>query len=267
MAKGKNRKQILGFQGSIQSDKYADWDFLYTVSVAKDNLYNIGDVVDLADGRQFRYARSTGATVIPTSKGCEFTSTGYTAIGTFATSHAIGVKEVTVPAGTHAALTADELRGGYAIIFDGASDLYTTTRGIIGNDAAIANAAFKIQLDSSLTYAVTASTSKIETYQNPWGYLTGASISAKPKAGLAASYVSAVAQYFWVQTKGLTWVTPQDATVGANGGIGCYWRQQGNIESTNTSLAVTTAALDSSQYAGFVVEGSYTGNGPLFMLT
>jgi len=218
------------------------------------------------DGREFRYAKSTGTAAIGTSKGCEFTSTGYTAITTFAVAAAIGDVEITIPAATHAALTDNELMGGYVLIFDGASDLHTTLRCIVSNTAAAANALFTVRLDAPLSYAITASTSKCETYQNPWSALTVGATAEMPKAGIAAAYVSAVAQYFWVQTKGFTWVTPQSAIVGENGGIGCFWRHQGNIESADTALAVTTATYDSSQYAGFVVEGTYTGNGPLFML-
>jgi hypothetical protein len=238
---------------------------VYSVSATKLDAWDVGDVVVFPDGREFVYSKSTGAAALYASHGCEFTDTGYTAITTFAVSAAIGDYEVTVPAATHAALTQDYLRGGYIIIFDGASDYYTTVRQIIGNDAASANAAFKVYLDAPLTYAVTASTSKCETYLNPYSALTVASDAAKPKAGVPAVYVSAAAQYFWCQTKGFTWVAPH-TVVGENGGLGCFWRHDGSIESADTALAVTTATADTSQYAGFCVAGSQAGNGPLFKL-
>src|SRR3972149_889398 len=236
---------------------------VYTVETKQ--RFVCGTRYETWDGREFRYAKTTGAAALYASHGCEFTAIGYTAITTFAVAASIGDTSVTVPAAPHAALTEDELAGGYIIIFDGASDYYTTVRGILGNDAAAANALFKVYLDAPLSYAITASTSKCETYQNPWTSLTVGATAAMPKAGVAAAYVSAAAQYFWVQTKGVTWVAPQ-SVVGENGGIGCFWRHDGTLESADTALAVTTATNDSSQYAGFTIEGTQAGNGPLFVL-
>jgi hypothetical protein len=267
MAEGKVKVQNLGGEGLVGYGTQPSWDFLYEVSSIKNPAYNIGDVVPLPDGREFTFAKSTGAAALYASHGCEFTYTGYISITNFATNASVGDKEITVPAATHAALTADELRGGYVVIFDGASDYYTTVRGIIGNDAAASGAAFKIRLDAALTYAITSGTSKCEVYQNPFAALTVASDAAKPKAGIPAAYVSASAQYFWVQTKGFTWVPPQTSNVGENGGIGCYWRHDGSLEGAEVALgSLTVPAADTSQYAGYCVEGSQAGNGPLFKL-
>lgn len=265
MSKGKAKVNYLATQGLVTHQNAPSWDFIYEVSSIKNDNYNVGDRVVLPDGREFRYARSDGAAALYASHGCEFTYTGYTAITNFAVSAAIGDKEITVPAATHAALTQDELRGGYVIIFDGASDYYTTVRGIIGNDAAVANALFKIYLDAALTYAITASTSKCETYQNPYAALTVGADAAKPKAGVPAAYVSAAVKYFWVQTKGITWVAPQ-STVNNNEGVGVMWRHDGSIEAVATAIGGTVPNTDSTQYAGHLIEGSQAGNGPLLNL-
>jgi hypothetical protein len=261
MARGKNRTQLLGMAGTIQSDKYADWDFLYRTSTSKDPLYNVGDTVRLADRREFTYAKSAAACI--SGQGCEFTYTGYVAITTFTTAAAVGALSITVPAATHAALTADELRNGYVVIYDGTGN-DIQFRGIVGNDASILNVAFTLYLDASLTEAVTTS-SKIEVFQNPYMALQTGTSTILAKAGIPAVKVSAANTYFWVQTGGFCWAAPQSG-VGARGGMGCFWKHDGSLESANTALAVTTATNDTSQYAGHCVTGTAAGNGPLFFL-
>lgn len=266
MAKGHNRVQYLCQTGMIADGKKGLWDFIYEVSTTKNPLYNLGDRVVTPDGREFRYAKSAGNNAFYAAHGVAFSATGYVSYTAFGTSHAIGEREITVPAATHAALTEDELRGGYVIIFDGATNYYTTTRCIVGNAAADANAAFNVQLDGKITYAITASTSACEVYENPWAALELASGNTYPKAGIPAAYVSAAANYFWVQTKGITWVAPQSGVGGSQGQHGCFWREDGSLDKADTALATTVPAGSSSQYAGYVVEGSHAGNGPLFML-
>lgn len=251
--------------GFVRKRNAGAWDFIYEVTKNKSERWNVGDRVVLPDGREFRYAKSAG--ICHAAHGCEITATGYTAIATFAVAAAIGAREVIVPAGTHATLTEDELVGGYIILFDGADDSNTTVRGILGNDAAASAAAFKVYLDAPLTCAITAGTSKAETYQNPWAALTDGSNAALAKAGIPAAYVSAANMYFWVQTKGITWAAPQAGLGGgANGLNGGFWRHDGSIDDAGTSLGVTVPAASTSQYAGYVIEGSQAGNGPLFML-
>jgi len=241
--------------------------FLYEVSTTKNPDYNVGDVVTLPGKRgEFVYAKSLGNNALYASHGCSFTLTGLTTIATFATSHSIGDTTITAPAATHAALSKDDLRGGYIIIFDGASDYYTTVRGIVGNDASDADAAIVLYLDAPLSYAITSGTSKSEVYKNPWEAMDVASSSALPKAGVPASYVSAAENYFWVQTKGICWIAPHSG-VGDNGGMACMWRHDGSIESVETALTATVPAADSSQLAGYCIQGSQAGNGPLFMLS
>lgn len=238
-----------------------NWGFIYRVSAVKDEKWAIGDRVVLPDGREFNYAKSLAACIA--GQGAEFTATGYTAYTAFAVSAAIGDTAVTVPAATHAALTKDELRGGYAILYNAGNAVQF--RGIIGNDASILNVAFKIYLDGPLTEAVVAAVAGIETFQNPYAALRTGTSTNLSKAGVPASTVSAADLYFWVQTAGFSWAAPQ-AGVGATKDKGLFWRHDGSLESVTTALAVTPAANDTGQYAGFVVEGSAAGNGPLIML-
>lgn len=265
MAKGQNKLTILGTNRTGQ--KHGLWDFIYVTSTAKDPFYNVGDFVQLPDGRQFRYGKSGSAVI--TSEACYFTDIGYTAYTAFAVAAAVGDRSVTVPAATHAALTLDELRGGYINIFTGAvgDNGDNQFRGIVGNDAADANALFKVYLDAPLTSAIVASTSACETFQNPYMNLThstGGPMYAK--VGVPAVYVSAASMYFWVQIRGPVFVNPQDGVIGVQESKGAYWRDDGAIDGANTAIGVTIGAYDSSQYAGFAMIGSASGNGPLLML-
>jgi len=262
---GKIKVNYAGETGEVVPGSMPSYDFLYRVSTQRDPEWHAGDRVVLPDGREFRYARSTGDNALFAAHGCEFTYTGLVSYTAFATNHAVGVNEITVPAATHAALTADELRGGYVIIFDGSTDLATCTRQIIGNDVSAADAAFKIRLDASITNAIVSGTEAIEVYRNPYYALDVAATAGNPKAGLPATYVSASAQWFWVQTKGVCWIAPQ-STVTGHGGVGVMWRHDGSLEGLETAIGGTVPAYDGTQYAGHRLIGDYSGNGPLLDL-
>ena len=263
MAKGKAKANYLGREGLVTYQSAPSWDFIYEVSATINPNYYVGDHVHLPDGREFVYGKSVGA--CGAGQGCEFTYTGYVSYTAFAVAGVIGDKSVTVPAATHAVLTEDELRGGYIIIYAAADD-QCQFRGIIGNDAAVANALFKVYLDGPLTYAVTASTSAAEVFQNPYMALRKSTEYSYAKAGVPASYVDAASKYFWVQKTGPCRVAPTTSNVGENGGLGCFWRHNGALEGAEIALAVTVPAADTSQYAGYCLTGSQAGNGPLFML-
>jgi len=265
MAQGKARVNYLDEAGMVRHADGPSWDFLYRVSTERDTKWNVGDRVVLPDGREFRYARSLGTNALYAAHGCEFSYTGLVSYTAFATNHSVGDFEITIPAATHAALTEDELRGGYVILFDGATDLATTTRGIIGNDASAADVAFNLRIDASLTNAIVSGTEAVEVYRNPYYGLDVAADANMPKAGVPASYVSAAAQYFWVQTKGISWVAPQ-ATVTGHGGVGIMWRHDGSLDGVETAIGGTVPAADGTQYAGHCVAGTADGNGPLINL-
>jgi len=266
MSKGIAKVTNLGEQGLVAHTNAPNWDFIYEVSTVKNPNYNIGDRVVLPDGREFHYAKSSAA--CNAGQGCEFTDTGVLAWTTVSASKAIGDNEIAITAGTHNALTEDELRGGYVIIYPdaGATENYTTVRGIIGNIAAAADAAFTIYLDGGLTYALTASTSVVEIFANPYAALRTGTEDTYPKAGVPATYVSAASKYFWVQTKGFGRVSPQVGVGDAQGQKGAFWRHDGSLDKADTALATTVPDGSSSQYAGYCVAGSQSGNGPLFML-
>ena len=272
--RGKNRLVRMGEQGQVQKSNGPDYQFIYEVSTVQDPKWWVGDTVELPDGRKFVYSLSAASCAASASgNGVEFTDTGAVAITTLsvaqsvlAGSGAIGSTTVEIPAASHAAFTKDQLRGGYAIIYNGTGN-DVDFRQIIGNDASLINAALTIYIDAGVTQAITTS-SKVEVFLNPYATLQHATSSTLAKAGIpaASSLVTAASIYFWTQTTGMCWAVPHSALVGANGGMGCFWRQDGSIESTTTALGVTVAATDLSQYAGHTIAGTESGNGPLFCL-
>lgn len=260
MAKGKAIREALGIQGQVGYETAGQWDFIYRTSTVKDPKYDLGDQVELPDGRKFRYALSGAACVAGYAANFFYQGayTGYTALGI---AMAIGDRELTNPAATHAALLKDELKGGYIILFQGGADLHTTVRGIIGNDAADANAAFKIQLDAAVTYAYVASTSATEVYRNPYADIRYSAGYAT--AGVPATYVDAASKYFWIQRSGITWAGSAAGVGGTNGQYGVYWAANGSLVSADNALAVTVPSGNTSIYAGVTVTGSNSGDGPL----
>jgi hypothetical protein len=252
-------------KAGIYSGQVPTLDFLTKVSTTIDPLFTPGDVLVLPDGREFRYALSTGAGVMNPNMGCNYTDTGLVSYTATTTSHSLGVVEIEIPAATHAALTKDQLAGGYVVVFDGvgANDI---TYGITGNDASDANVAFNVQLDMPLANAIVAGTEAVEVYINPWTAIAQANTSILPRCGVPVVQVSAAANYFWLQTKGMKFVNPQAGIGADNGGIEVYWRHDGSLQKGETALAVTTATNDTNQCAGHVVSGSAAGNGPLVNL-
>lgn len=268
MSKFTNRVDYLGTAGLVQSSSKGAWDFIYKTSTVKDAKYNIGDRVVLPDGREFRYAKSTEA--IKSGLGCNFTYAGYISYTTVTVAAAAGAVSMTVPAATHAALTEDELAGGYINIFDNSTSA-VQFRQIVGNQPAAENAAFVIYLDGALTEEVTTSDS-VEVYQNPFAALESSDggLASSPKAGAPATNVGAASTYFWCQVKGFIWLAPQGGKLGQkddNKGLhGAFWSDYGNVSDAETSLGVTVAAARGSQYAGYVVEGDADNIGPLICL-
>lgn len=211
------------------------------------------------DGREYVYSKSAGACI--SGQGAEFTATGYTAYTAFGVAAAIGDISVTVPAATHAALTEDELAGGYITIFDGSTN-NVQFRGIVGNESSILNVAFKVYLDEPLTETVTASPSACETYKSPYdGLQTGTSASLA-KAGLPAVKISAADVFFWVQKNGPNWAAPQSGITSWN--RGACWRHDGSLDTIDNGVEDDTNVA--SQIAGYAMTGSADLIGPLFML-
>ena len=165
MTKGKANTVYMGRASLVQLGDAPDWGFIYSTSLVRDPKWDIGDRVVLPDGREFRYAKSTEALITPMA--CNFTLDGLVGYTAAVTSAAVDDLSVVVPAATHAALTVDELRGGFITIFKAGVVQF---RGIIGNAVSAENAAITVYLDGPLTATVTTS-SAYEVWANPWSAL------------------------------------------------------------------------------------------------
>lgn len=261
MSKGIAKRDRVGSAGSVNVSDAGNWDYIYESSTVQSEKWNPGDCVVLPDGREFHYAKSSG--ICASGQSVDFDQTGVQAYANASVAAAVGDRAVTVGAGTHDAIAKDALRGGYFVSWPAADK--DQFRGIIGNDASAANAAIKVYLDGPLTVAITTSTG-CELYENPYASVIEASNAALGKGGVPAVYVGAADTYFWVQTKGPVFVAPQ-TTADGHGGVGCMFRHDGSLDGMETALGATVPATDGTQYAGFRIIGSASGNGPLFMLT
>jgi hypothetical protein len=226
--------------------------------------YDLGAKEELPDSRVFRYSKSAGTEVLLPKRGTHFTDTGYISYTSFVASATKGVSEITIPAASHGALAKDALRGGYIVIFDG-SAVNDVTQEIVGNDAADDGALFKIRLATPLSVTIT-SADACEVYSNPWESLSQSSSVVLPFAGAPMFSVTAAANYFWLQTKGIKFIDPQSGIGDDNGGLVAHWRHDGSIQKGETALNVTVPAFDTIQPAGTIVAGSAAGNGPLINL-
>ncbi len=265
MSKGKSKLAVLGETGQVISENAPSWDFIYETSTVRDEKWNIGDRVVFGDGREFRYAKSANA--LSATRGCEIYVTGVNSYSLLGATTAKFGKEVTIAATTHDALSEDELRGGFIVIYgsDG-DDTDTQFRGIIGNDVSASGAALKLYLDAGLVKEVTVA-NYCEAFQNPYGALrlSTTTVTDFPKAGVPTVEVSAANMFFWCQTRGPIWLPPQSGLIDEQ--IGAMWRHDGSLGDISTTLSGTACIAEAmTQYAGHRLIGSYSGNGPLFML-
>lgn len=246
--------------GSLVEKFGGSFPNIYATGATK--LYPVGTRLALSDGRVFRYALSSGACYA--GQGADFVydeAVGYTTIGTTA---AIGATSVDITAATHAALTLDELVGGYIIIF-GASNADVQFRGILGNAASLSGAAITdVELDAPLVAAVTAASTGCELFYNPWASIALSTGTNFSKAGVPACEVAASGSYFWIQTWGPCWLAPQNASFADANDRAFYWRHDGSIEGEIAAASKNTG-LNSTQYGGFLITEGFTA-GPLVML-
>lgn len=260
MSKGKAKANYLHRAGLVGKQNGPDWSYIYETSLVKDAKWNIGDRTVLPDGREFIYSKSSG--VCASGQGCDFVAASFQPYTTPATSAAVGDTSIAVVGTTHDALTKDALRGGFFISWPGADK--DTIRGIIGNDAASANANFVVYLDGPLNQVHTAGSTGLEIFANPYGSLVEGASSSLGKAGVPATYVNAADTFFWVQRHGICWLAPQSDVI--NNHTGAYFRHDGSIEA-EIDFEDKTQGTNSTQYAGHRVVGNYAGDGPLFYLT
>jgi len=205
------------------------------------------------DGSVYKYCKAA-STYTSYQMGVWDEGTGaavsYEAIGA---NSSAGSNKITL---TEGSITEDQYAGGYMVIFHatGGGQAY----GIQGNDAT-SGTTTTFYLDRPLAVAVTTSDA-MELYANPYSAVKQGNSGGTqgfigiPIALLTDNY------YGWIKTRGPAFVAPQ-STVGNTYLGGCFWRHDGSVDVHGNIETYVT-----SQYAGYVMVGDASNDGPLIML-
>ena len=269
MAKGKSQVNYLGRAGLISSVDASDTKFLYEVSAIKDAKWNIGDRVDLADGRKFRYCLSTGQ--CDTFVGNIFVNSIGTGAGdvgidwsTLAESAAVGDNSVVMTAPSTRAIVEDSLRGGLIVlnISSGTNNDTIQQRFIIGNSAAAASGSCTIYLADPLVTALTAGTAYGYCMPSPYSAVQGAQIGTYNGVvsfvGYAAAPVASSGLYHWEQTAGQISASLYGSAVGKTQYMReVVFRFDGNLIHRG---ATGVTGLE-AQTAGYIMDNNNAANG------
>lgn len=267
MSKGKAKWSLLGIQGIVGHKEAPDWSFIYVASTIRDPKWNIGDVVELPNGKGFVYCKSGAAcyTGLGNILYNAIPATGIDYANNVAVAAAIGDKKVVITNGATVAQTEDGLRGGTILLkaLTGSDDSALQCRGIVGNTAAAKSAACTIYLDAPLTAAVTTS-SYSYCMPSPYSdvrYNDNAEIAAKcSHVGVAATYVSAANMYHWEQFKGRCMGISLQGNPGDASGDhyrALVWRYQGSLMEIGTTAILGIG----QQVAGYGMDNNTAENG------
>ena len=252
---GKAKVEGFGVVGRVGHSDTPDWSFLYTASAVKDPKFNVGDKVELADGREFRYCKA-GAAIASTDLAVSFAAACKISIEVFRAASVAGERVVRI---TEASITEDQLRGGTIIIYRNGYSTHCV-RGILGNTASGTGNAVDITLDAGVPYALTTS-DQFEVCVNPWGDVRQTNFGgAASFAGMPAMTASS-GDYLWVQTAGPCWCAPQAGVQGAAYVRSVYFRHDGSLD-----IRANIGTYVTDQLAGFVLNYGATQGPPLIWL-
>jgi len=249
--------------GQVGIEGVPSWNFIHQRSLIKHPDYNIGDYVDLPNGKRFRYGRSGGAVgglaraaingnVIPGDTN----GSGYE--GSLVSAVAAG-KNIVVLTDTASAANrpVDYYAGGTFVAFIATHYLsFGITKSTVGNGTSIT-----ITLDAALTADCSASVG-VTAYPSIYGKIMAASAvlqNVETFIGVpACPNVAATLTYFWVQTRGPLWITAHGGTwPGASTALrDVYFHIDGTIDPA-TIMDVGTLA---PQRAGYLLHSGSTGS-------
>lgn len=207
--------------------------------------HRLGTVRDLEDGRRFRYASITAATVTAgATLSNAFTPVDATIAAADAALNLVGRKEITL---TVAGATANLYADGWMIIKAGTGigEMYKIRGNTATDDPATGRATFYLY-DALRTTHVAASTT-VAVHQSPYSNLlispavaNSAATTQETVMGIttmACGNTSAVS-YLWIQTKGIaSMVLDVDAAAGAEANE--MWVIQGTTAGRGLVLADT----------------------------
>lgn len=229
-------------------------------------LYDLGTKYEFND-KVFRYCKAdTGGNLYPhqgagnkNAIALSYTTLSYPDADAATVAAAAGATSIYVVA---ASISKDEWKGGHVVVGHN-STATVQNRGIIGNDAsatiaAVANVV-KIDLDFPIQTALVAGTSGIEVSKSIYSNIKRPDTWHFTVIVVPCIYIATnAAQYFWGQTWGLCWMTPQatgfgDGTAHAGHEREVYFHAEGslweNYRNYNGSFSL--------QRAGYIVD--FTG--------
>ncbi len=199
--------------------------------------------------RVFKYAKFAG-TVNPDlgAHNTQHQPIGFSAVAAVTLQYATTVTFTMSGSDGHAAngtLAADELAGGYCVIFDATSK--AINRQIKSNSAQTGGGTTTLEFTDPIPVALTTSDS-LECIANPYRNVTASTSNNYGVVGLP-ELVYTSGQFGWLQTWGPRWVAPQAAVgSGSNNDI-CIFRHDGSID----ELDYTADTNNKGQIAGYVM--------------
>ena len=277
----KARRLILGHNEMVSQRTQPEWDFLYWASTVKPDGFNVGDRVDLPDGRVFRLAMAGGTVytefgcadahatnanaAAPTQQSLADLGITFDVASNTPAPGAIGSKYVTATIASPFGYTGDgsllenELCGAYIVIGNGISQ-HPQMRQITRHAALASAGSLTVELDAALTTAVTVGATRIEIMSNPYYGLTySTSVGAYATFRGMPAIGATVGQYFWVQTKGACWITSNSTTCDQANDRDIYFVNGGSVVS-GYDVTYTSSHPLMYQKAGVAMDASSSGN-------
>jgi len=227
---------------------------LYEVGTTK--KYPLGTRLVTADGRVFRYAKAEGDLIANRGVLNHQRYSGIT--GGIVSAFASGVTEVNIlldstTSGATYFGVANNMAGGSIVLATGTP---TICRQIVKHPAGINAETITITLDGPTTRAITAA-EMAEVMRNPYQALVQATHGEWCAIMGVTQNAWSAGDYGWIQTWGVTWITPSLGTIGVNEyDRECIFLGDGSIVQT-TDYDPTTYAY---QHAGFLINWSSTSN-------
>ena len=208
--------------------------------------------------RVFRYARFMG-TMNPDlgAKDTQPQAVAYATIAAaalqYATQVVIDVAATDGIAGD-GAIAADELAGGYLLVFDADSKAFIRQ---IWSNTVIAAGGGEVTVDliDPIPVALIADTDHCEVMASPYRYLTAYTGNDKGAVMGMPQLVYTSGQFGWIQTWGPTWIAPHAAVGSGSNNRTCIFRHDGTID----ELDYSDDANNKGQIAGFVMTHAQAG--------
>ena len=187
--------------------------------------YDLGTRMVTGDGRVYRYAKA-GATLIVGQGAKNQEEENYIRYAVIPVAVAAGSSTISVTVNTDdgdkttndGALTANELQGGYIVVFDKTTTNHVVLRMIVSNTAVTTGGGTTvITVDEPYPLALEVSTDAAAVMCSPYlNVRSNGAVDTAPVVGIPTVPATA-GQYFWLQTWGICWVASHaDVGTGAD---------------------------------------------------